>query len=178
MTKSALKLARTLSCIALLALSTCQQQTPVQSPPPSEPPGGPPAPLPPVTREIELTLGKYLQECPHVLIRFPYNESQPLPQDNQGLEALAACLNSSPYQSVRVRLIGRTDSEGSEAYNEKLGLQRAEYVKNALVRYGVDAGRIEAESAGAAGATAAEGESAPGYDRRVDVVQLVVITPI
>jgi peptidoglycan-associated lipoprotein len=127
-----------------------------------------------VTREIQLTLGSYLQHCPNLLIRFPYNESEPLAQDTPDLQGLAACLNSSPYQTVRLRLIGRTDREGTDDYNQKLGLKRAEYVKDALVRHGVDGGRIQTESAGAEAA----GEGAPGYDRRVDVVQLVAINPI
>ena len=161
--------AGTLSCLALLIACGSQQQAPAQATP-----GAPPAPPPEVTREIELTLGSYLQKCPHVLIRFPFDESQPLAQDHPEVEALAACLNSSPYRDVRVRLIGRTDQEGTEAHNEKLGQQRAEYVKDALVRAGVDANRIETESAGAERA----GEGAPGYDRRVDVVQMVAINPI
>ena len=158
----------TLSCLALLLACGGQQPAPLT------PPGAPPAPPPETTRQIELTLGSYLQQCPHVLIRFPFDESQPLPQDNSELQALAACLNSSPYEKVRVRLIGRTDREGSDEHNQKLGLERAEYVKGALVRYGVDASRIETESAGSVRA----GEGAPGYDRRVDVVQMVAINPI
>ena len=71
-------------------------------------------------------------------------------------------------------MIGRTDREGTDEYNRELGKQRAEYVKNALVRDGVDPSRIETESAGAERA----GEGAPGYDRRVDIVQLVAINPI
>jgi outer membrane protein OmpA-like peptidoglycan-associated protein len=158
------------SAAALVIFSACQQQAPA----PATPPGPLPPPPPPVSREIQLTLGSYLQQCPNVLIRFPFDESQPLPQDTPEIQALAACLNSSPYREVRVRLIGRTDSEGAEAYNHNLGQARAEYVKNALVRDGVDASRIETQSAGAEQA----GEGAPGYDRRVDVVQLVVIKPI
>jgi outer membrane protein OmpA-like peptidoglycan-associated protein len=158
----------TFSCLALLIACGSQQ------PAPTTPPGAPPAPPPEVTREIELTLGSYLQQCPHVLIRFPFDESQPLPQDNSELQALAACLNSAPYEKVRVRLIGRTDAAGTEAHNQNLGLERAEYVKRALVRDGVDPSRIETESAGSARA----GEGAPGYDRRVDVVQMVAINPI
>jgi outer membrane protein OmpA-like peptidoglycan-associated protein len=133
-----------------------------------------PAPPAETTREIHLTLGTYLQHCPYSLIRFPFDESQPLPQDNPEIEGLAACLNSAPYQNVRVRLIGRTDAEGSHTYNLKLGQDRAEYVKKALVGAGVDAGRIETESAGAAAAS----DGKPGYGRRVDVVQLVALNPI
>lgn len=159
-----------LSCLALALLSGCQQRAPALATPPAALP--PPPALP--AREIHLTLHTYLQQCPNVLIRFPFDESQPLPQDTPELKALAACLNSTPYRNVRLRLIGRTDPEGPEAYNQKLGQQRAEYVKNALVRDGVDASRIETESAGAERA----GEGAPGYDRRVDVVQLVAVNPI
>jgi OOP family OmpA-OmpF porin len=165
-------LAALLSCLVPAVVGGCQQQTPA----PATPPGALPQPPPEPTREIHLTLGSYLQQCPNVLIRFPFDESQPLPQDTPELQALAACLNSGPYRTVRLRLIGRTDREGSEAHNLKLGQARAEYVKNALVRDGVDANRIETESAGAGGA--GEGEGAPGYDRRVDVVQLVAINPI
>lgn len=163
-------LARLLTCLALAIPSGCSQQTPA----PATAPGALPAPPAETTREIRLTLGSYLQQCPHTLIRFPFDESQPLPQDVPEVEGLAACLNSSPYQSVRLRLIGRTDREGPEAYNLKLGQERAQYVKDALVRHGVDASRIEVQSAGAERA----GEGAAGYDRRVDVVQLVALNPI
>jgi len=169
MTRSHFNLAAALSCLGLVLLG-CHEQAPPQTPTPAELPPPPPQ----VSREIQLTLGSYLQQCPHVLVRFPFDESQPLPQDTPELKALAACLNSSPYQTVRVRLIGRTDREGPEAHNDKLGLKRAEYVKNALVRDGVDASRIETQSAGEDDA----GEGAPGYDRRVDVVQLVAFHPI
>jgi OmpA-OmpF porin, OOP family len=170
MKRSRFELAGMLSCLGLVLLVGCHQQAPAQATPPGELTPPPPQ----VTREIQLQLGSYLQQCPHVLIRFPFDQSQPLPQDTPELKALAACLNSSPYQTVRVRLIGRTDREGPEAHNEKLGLQRAEYVKNALVRDGVDASRIETQSAGEERA----GDGAPGYDRRVDVVQLVTFHPI
>lgn len=170
MSLSTSQTARKLACVAFLVLGACSGQTTA----PVTPPGAPPPPPPEVTREIQLTLGSYLQQCPNTLIRFPYNQSQALPQDTPELQALAACLNSSPYQGVKLRLVGRTDREGSDEYNQKLGLERAQYVKDALVRAGVDASRIETESAGAEQA----GEGAPGYDRRVDVVQLVAIKPI
>lgn len=165
-----LMIAVLLACVTPAALSGCQQQAPAQA----TPPGALPAPPAEPTREIHLTLGTYLQQCPNTLIRFPFDESRPLPQDNPQLDALAACLNSSPYQGVRLRLIGRTDREGNDAYNQKLGQERAEYVKKALVSHGVDANRIDTQSAGAEQA----GEGAPGYDRRVDVVQLVALNPI
>lgn len=171
-----------LCCLAILAFYGCQRQAPAQ---PTgltmaagsvTPPGALPAPPALEAREIRLTLGRSLEKCPNMLVRFPYDESQPLPQDAPEIRALAACLNSSPYQSVKLRLVGRADAAGSEEYNLELGRRRAEYVKAALVNDGVDAGRIETESQGKQ--SAGEEGTAPGYDRRVDIVQLAVINPI
>lgn len=142
------------------------------------PPGALPGPGPTEAREIELTLDRRLEKCPHVDLRFPFDEAQTVPQDRPELRELAACLNSAPYQDVKLRLIGRTDSQGGKEYNQELGLQRAEYVKKQLVANGVDENRIATVSAGEK-AAADHGEyNPPVYNRRVDVVQLAVITPM
>ena len=64
------------------------------------------------------------------------------------LEEFAARLKTLKYKSVHV--VGYTDRIGSEAYNERLSLRRAEAVKNHLVMYGVDAGKIQIEGRGKA----------------------------
>ena len=43
---------------------------------------------------------------------------------------------------------GHADNRGSDEYNQKLGLQRAQTVMNELVAQGIDAGRISAASLG------------------------------
>jgi outer membrane protein OmpA-like peptidoglycan-associated protein len=51
-------------------------------------------------------------------------------------------------KNVKVEIQGRTDYIGTEDYNKKLGMQRAEAVKAALVRLGVDPARISTVSFG------------------------------
>lgn len=47
-----------------------------------------------------------------------------------------------------LKLIGHTDSSGSDQYNERLGMRRAQWVKNQLVMRGVPAELITVESRG------------------------------
>lgn len=52
------------------------------------------------------------------------------------------------HTGYRVRLEGHADHLGSDGYNERLGLQRANTVKDFLVKYGAGAGQIETSSRG------------------------------
>lgn len=68
---------------------------------------------------------------------------------------------------VNLVVIGHTDASGSKAYNEKLGLRRAQSVIDHLVKvYGIDASRLKAESKGK-GEPLAKGK-ASNINRRVD----------
>jgi outer membrane protein OmpA-like peptidoglycan-associated protein len=68
---------------------------------------------------------------------------------------------------IKIVVTGHTDNTGSEDYNTKLGQKRADAVKDHLVSvYGIDAGRITAESKGLSAPLANEANR--GMNRRVD----------
>jgi outer membrane protein OmpA-like peptidoglycan-associated protein len=66
------------------------------------------------------------------------------------LDSLARSLNSPAASMVKITVTGYTDSVGSEAYNLKLGMARAQSVVTYLAAHGVDASRMVADSKGKA----------------------------
>lgn len=73
-------------------------------------------------------------------------------------------------QSVRVVLQGHTDYKGSDQYNMKLGMDRAEAVRQELVALGVPADRLSTVSFGESQPLFAEQEDwARAANRRVEV---------
>ncbi len=64
------------------------------------------------------------------------------------VDLLATCLNAETLSGDPVVIMGYADERGTEAYNRKLGLERANAVKEDLVKAGVSASRIETYSKG------------------------------
>jgi outer membrane protein OmpA-like peptidoglycan-associated protein len=98
---------------------------------------------------------------------FHFDSDRVTAQDQPGLYALADCMRTGALRDKRILLTGRADPRGSAPVNDKLGLERAERVKDFLVAHGIAAGRTETTSIGKVGA-----EPAPGKwrtDRRVDI---------
>jgi OOP family OmpA-OmpF porin len=102
-----------------------------------------PAPAPkPVVHET-VTLGA------HAL--FDHDKSNLRPEGKSELDALAAKLRAfSSVQSINV--VGHTDSDGTEAYNQGLSERRAASVKDYLIQQGVSGSVIS---------TSGKGESSP-----------------
>ena len=77
---------------------------------------------------------------------FAFDKANLSPQGQQMLGRLATFLNRNKYtQSV---VVGHTDSWGSDAYNDRLSLRRAESVKAYLVSQGVPANKIVTQGMG------------------------------
>ena len=68
------------------------------------------------------------------------------PAFEQTLDKIAVTLNEHPTTTVNV--VGHTDSEGSEAYNQSLSLKRATSVASYLQSRGVTAARVIASGMG------------------------------
>jgi outer membrane protein OmpA-like peptidoglycan-associated protein len=75
-----------------------------------------------------------------VTIEFRSNRADVAPKYRKQLEKLAALIGSSP--GSRAKIDGHTDSSGNRSFNFWLSRKRAESVKNSLVNFGVDPGRI------------------------------------
>lgn len=80
-------------------------------------------------------------------INFEYNSST-LSDGYPSLLRLADLLHQHP--GYRVKVEGNTDNLGSAKYNEKLGLSRANTVKEFLVKYGASANQVEVATRGKA----------------------------
>jgi outer membrane protein OmpA-like peptidoglycan-associated protein len=87
------------------------------------------------------------------------------------LDQVAASLIDNPQ--VRVLIVGYTDNTGSNAFNQRLSLGRAETVKKYLISKGVSENRLETEGRGSdnpvADNSTPEGQS---INRRIEFIRL------
>ena len=77
---------------------------------------------------------------------FDFDKASLRPAGQEMLGRLAAFLNRNSYSQTVV--VGHTDSWGSDAYNDRLSLRRAESVKAYLVSQGVPARKIVSQGMG------------------------------
>jgi OOP family OmpA-OmpF porin len=85
-----------------------------------------------------------LSEVENIL--FQFDKSDVIPTPNETLDMIVGILK--PYPSAKVEIHGHTDSVGSEAYNMKLGMRRAEAVKKYLTDHGVNPDMLITKSMG------------------------------
>jgi OOP family OmpA-OmpF porin len=117
------------------------QAAPPPSPPPvmavAAPPPPPPAPAPMPPRRVSFSADTL----------FGFDRSTLGPQGKTALDQFARDLAGMQFDTVTVE--GHTDRLGSEPYNQKLSMRRAEAVKDYLASAGgVDPGRISAVGQG------------------------------
>ncbi len=77
---------------------------------------------------------------------FDFDKATLKPEGKAKLDDLASKLNGLNLEVIIA--VGHTDSVGSDAYNQKLSIRRAEAVKGYLVNKGVDAKRVYTEGKG------------------------------
>jgi OmpA-OmpF porin, OOP family len=125
-----------------MAIAECDPvlSQPVVTPPPAPPPPPPaakPAAKPaPVAEKVTLAAD----------VLFDFDKSVIKPEGKSKLDDLANKVKSINLEVVIA--IGHTDSIGSDAYNQKLSVRRAESVKAYLVSKGVEPNRIYTEGKG------------------------------
>lgn len=105
-------------------------------------------------------------------ILFDTNSDQIKPESNGILKEIATVLKENP--TVKVKIIGHTDSDGNADLNLDLSKRRSASVKNALSTvFGVDASRLETNGKGAA--EPSEPNTTPqgkANNRRVEFIKL------
>lgn len=74
-------------------------------------------------------------------IYFAFNQAELLPSSYASLEILAGTLKAENRLSIEIR--GHTDNIGSDRYNKKLSVSRAESVYDFLVESGIDKKRMK-----------------------------------
>ncbi|MEM7482209.1 MAG: OmpA family protein [Acidobacteriota bacterium] len=123
----------------------------------------------------KLAEGKFLFET--VLsddkVRFGFESSKLSDEAKAAIDEFVGALKEQ-NQNVYIEIQGHTDSTGSESYNERLGLERAEAVRNYLSReHGVALHRMNVISYGEA-SPVADNSSRDGraQNRRVSLVVL------
>jgi OOP family OmpA-OmpF porin len=114
------------------------------APPPPAAPAPAPAPTPaPVVAAPVPTSEKVSYNADAF---FDFDKAVLKPEGKQALDELSGKLGGINVEVVIA--VGHTDSVGSDAYNEKLAVRRAESVKAYLLSKGVDANRVYTEGKG------------------------------
>jgi outer membrane protein OmpA-like peptidoglycan-associated protein len=104
-------------------------------------------------------------------INFDYNKASIKPESMGTLNMIMQIMKDNP--EIKFEVGGHTDADGDDAYNLKLSQQRADAVKNELMKMGVDAARLTTKGYGetkpVSDNTTPEGKA---NNRRVEFIKL------
>jgi OOP family OmpA-OmpF porin len=105
-------------------------------------------------------------------IYFDVNKDVVKPESNGTLKGIADVLKENP--TVRVKIVGYTDSDGADAANLDLSKRRGASVKAELVKnFGIDASRLESDGLGETKPVAPnDTPSNKAMNRRVEFIKL------
>lgn len=129
-------------------------------PEPEAPPPPPPAPAPPTKQKMVLRG-----------VNFDFDKSNIRPDARPILDEAARSLKDNP--DLRVQVQGYTDSVGTDQYNQRLSVRRAQAVKDYLVSKGVASSRLQVKGFGESNPVASN-DTAEGraQNRRVELVPI------
>ena len=122
----------------------------------------------PDTRSKLITEGRFSTTG----ILFDVNSDKIKPESYGTLKEISAVLNENP--DVKVKIIGHTDSDGSDENNLALSKKRAESVKEALQKeFAIDSARLQTDGKGESEPADKTGtQTAKVNNRRVEFVKL------
>jgi outer membrane protein OmpA-like peptidoglycan-associated protein len=84
-----------------------------------------------------------------IAIQFDFDSARIRPDSFQAVGLMADALYHPYLQGYRFLIVGHTDGKGSREYNLKLSQQRADAIREALVKpFGISPSRIEAVGLG------------------------------
>lgn len=105
-------------------------------------------------------------------IQFDFDSAAIRPESKSDVDSLGKALSSPELASYRIVLNGHTDAKGSDGYNQKLSEERANAVRDYLVRnFGIDSSRLVPIGYGEERLKNANDPEA-GENRRVEVINL------
>lgn len=123
-------------CDGALVRAVAPAPAPVVVPPVAAAPAPAPAPAPPVASKVTYAADAF----------FDFDKSVLKPEGRAKLDDLV-----SKIQGINLEVIiavGHTDSVGTDAYNQRLSVRRAEAVKAYLVSKGIERNRVYTEGKG------------------------------
>ena len=146
-----------LAATTALAAAGCHSREP-QSPEvglrqPADPPKTPDLGRGPPRGRVELLYSMYVDDPVRLACKGPdpffrFDSSKTTGEDQATMQTLVHCMQDGALRGRSIVLVGRTDPRGTEDYNDKLGLERAERVKRYLVTNGIEEGRVKTISLG------------------------------
>ena len=129
-------------------------------PPRAKPATVVPAPAAPVTLPAKISLSADAL--------FDFDKSVLRPDGKTHLDDLIAKIKAVNFEVLIA--VGHTDSKGSDAYNQKLSVRRAESVKAYMVNQGIPSGKIKTEGRGESQPVATnDTDEGRAKNRRVDI---------